>query len=98
MSARAIQPHFFGGGFALQRATTRRTRNGKVAHILTYYTNGATNSVQQPWCYLDDWLAGKPVQLLGERDKWRDAPDGLPLCNRCGRAFHRERRDWVGTP
>lgn len=76
------------GRIELQAVTVRRTRNGKVAHLFLDYTNGVISGFPMSFCDMMDRLD----------KKWKDADPTLPLCNRCGRAFHKERKQWKGEP
>lgn len=83
------KPIYFGGHLILHPMTVRMTRNGKVAHLFVNYVNGATNGYPISFCDL----------VTDHRQKWReDHNKVLPLCNRCGRGFHKVRRRWRGLP
>lgn len=88
------EPHWPGGAFPLNVVTVRKTRTGKVAHLFVDYTNGAISGHKVSFCGIGQWPGTRNAW-----DKWSDAsPADMPLCNHCGRAFHRDRRSWRGTP
>lgn len=93
--ARSREPHWPGNAFPLDAITVRKSRiaNGRVAHLFVEYTNGAISGHKASFCNIIQWPDSKNAF-----DKWQDADPSTPLCNHCGRAFHKERKDWVGQP
>lgn len=88
------EPHWPGGAFPLNAVTVRKTRNGKVAHLFQDYINGAVSGFARSFCYsITQWPEGK-----NRSANWSVAPEGIPLCNHCGRAFRKDRKNWIGTP
>ncbi len=91
--ANSKQPHWPGLAFPLDAVTVRKTRNGRVAHLFQDYTNGAISGHAMSFCRIIQWPDSK-----NRWTNWSVAPADLPLCNHCGRVFHRERKNWRGSP
>jgi len=86
--AKAKQP-FQMGRLVMDMVTERRTLKGKHAvHLFVGFVNGA--------------ISGHPVSFCGiiteHTQKWEAADGQSPLCNHCGRAFHKDRKLWEGLP
>ena len=95
--AKYKMPQHFGGLLFLRPITVRRTRDNKVAHLFVDYENGAISGVPRSFCGVVAWPKNSYWPNKGHL--WTDVgKDTLPLCNQCGRAFHKEHRDWNGTP
>ncbi len=84
------------GPYALNAVTVRKVRTGegkKTAHLFVKFTNGATNGHAVSCCGI--------LQKPGTRNEyknWSEAAPGVPLCNHCGRGFHKDRKSWIGLP
>ena len=75
-------------GLPMNAVTIRRTKNGKVAHLFVTFVDGAMSGYPVSFC----------DRVTRYDEKWTEAPD-LTLCNRCGRAFRKEKRKlWKGEP
>lgn len=68
--------------------TFRGTRNNKVSHLFVEYVNGAVSGYPVSFC----------GQLMEPLEAWKRSDKKLPLCNHCGREFHKKHRDWDGVP
>ena len=92
--ATSREPHWPGGAFPLNAHTVRRARyvkgNIRVTHLFVDYTNGGVSGFPMSFCGI----------ISRTEDHWgyQRAIDKLPLCNQCGRAFHKERKQWRGRP
>jgi len=88
--ATSRKPHRFSETIALNAITIRQSRGpkNKVAHLFVGYTNGAVSGFPVSFCGVAQWTT----------NNWNPAPPKVPLCNRCGRAFHAERKNWIGPP
>lgn len=93
--ARSRRPHWPGDAFPLDAITVRRsrTKNKRVSHLFVDFVNGAMSGYKVSFCGIVQWPGTKNAWHL-----WQDAEPSTPLCNHCGRAFHAERREWVGEP
>jgi hypothetical protein len=93
--ANSKEPHWPGNAFPLNAITVRKSRIAKprVAHLFVEYTNGAVSGHAISFCGVYTWPNTKNAA-----ENWQEADSSTPLCNHCGRSFHRERKDWVGEP
>lgn len=94
--ASSREPHWPGGAFPLDAITVRKSRitqGGRVAHLFVEYVNGAISGHAMSFCGIHQWPNTKNAY-----DKWQVAESSTPLCNQCGRAFHADRKQWVGEP
>ena len=93
--ASSREPHWPDRAFPLDAITVRKSRIAKptVAHLFQEYTNGAISGHPMSFCRIVQWPNSKNAY-----DKWQDADPSTPLCNQCGRAFHKKRKEWIGDP
>jgi len=92
--ATSREPDWFDDRIVLNPVTVRKTRhNGKVAHLFVEYTNGAISDHARSFCDITQW-----PNTRNAYSNWADAAPGVPLCNHCGRAFHKRRKNWRGQP
>lgn len=88
------RPYWFGGTFALNAVTIKKTRKGtRTAHLFVEFIDGAVNGHAVAFCGIVQWPDTKNAYK-----NWEEAVPGTPLCNHCGRKFHKEHRYWVGGP
>jgi len=86
-------------GLAMNLATVRKTRDNKVSHLFTEFTNGAASGFNIAYCNRGGW-SDTGITDNNNKNKWVESP-GLKLCNNCMRAWRKEQRKhkwWIGEP